>query len=78
MIGKVGDSILIESARADATGRRGLIENVFQEQPPRYQVRWEDGHTSILAPSAGSARIERKKPAATGKAGKKPGAKTAA
>jgi hypothetical protein len=34
---------------------------VLQEQPPRYQVRWEDGHTSILAPSAGSARIERKK-----------------
>jgi len=34
---------------------------VVQEQPPRYQVRWEDGHTSILTPSAGSARIEQKK-----------------
>jgi hypothetical protein len=38
-----------------------VIENVLQEQPPRYQVRCEDGHTSILAPSAGSARIEQKK-----------------
>jgi Domain of unknown function (DUF1918) len=38
-----------------------VIEVVLQEQPPRYQVRWEDGHTSILTPSAGSALIERKK-----------------
>jgi hypothetical protein len=31
-------------------------------------VRWEDGHTSILAPSAGSARIERKTRPAKAKA----------
>ena len=61
MIGKVGDTIVIESERADATGRRGVIEDVLQEQPPRYQVRWEDGHESILSPSAGSARIEPKR-----------------
>jgi hypothetical protein len=76
MIGNVGDTIVIESERAHATGRRGVIEDVFQVQPPRYQVRWEDGRTSILAPSGGSARIERKKPAA--KARKKPGAKARA
>jgi hypothetical protein len=61
MIGSVGDTIVIESERADATGRRGVIEEVFEQSPPRYQVRWEDGHTSILVPSAGSARIEPKK-----------------
>ena len=61
MIGKVGDIILIESERADSTGRRGVIERVVQEQPSRYEVRWEDGHMSILTPSAGSARIEQKK-----------------
>jgi hypothetical protein len=61
MIGNVGDTIVIESERATATGRRGVIEEVVQEQPPRYRVRWEDGHTSILTPSAGSARIEQKK-----------------
>jgi hypothetical protein len=60
MIGKVGDTIVIESERADATGRRGVIEQVVQDQPPRYQVRWEDGHTSILSPAAGCARIEQK------------------
>jgi hypothetical protein len=58
MIGKVGDTIVIESERAGAAGRRGVIEDVLREQPPRYQVRWEDGHSSILVPAAGSARIE--------------------
>ena len=62
MIGNVGDTIVIESERAAATGRRGVIEEVVQQKPARYQVRWEDGHTSILAPAAGSARIEPKKP----------------
>jgi hypothetical protein len=61
MIGNGGDTIVIEAERATATGRRGVIEEVVQGQPPRYRVRWEDGHTSILAPSAGSARIEQKK-----------------
>lgn len=61
MIGNVGDTVVIESERADVTGRRGVIEEVLQEQPPRYRVRWEDDHTSILAPSAGAARIEKKK-----------------
>lgn len=61
MIGKAGDTIVIESERAEATGRRGVIERVFQQQPPRYEVRWDDGHISILAPSVGCARIERKK-----------------
>jgi hypothetical protein len=60
MIGKVGDTIVIESERADATGRRGVIEEVMRDDPPRYQVRWEDGHTSILSPAAGCARIEKK------------------
>jgi hypothetical protein len=58
MIGKVGDTIVIESERASSTGRRGVIESVVREQPPRYEVRWEDGHTSVLAPSAGCAQIE--------------------
>jgi Domain of unknown function (DUF1918) len=61
MIGNVGDTLVIESERADATGRRGVIEEVLQEQPPRYRVRWDDGHTSILAPSAGSAQIKRRR-----------------
>ncbi|TML10441.1 MAG: DUF1918 domain-containing protein [Actinobacteria bacterium] len=38
-----------------------MIEDVLQQQPPRYRVRWEDGHESIVAPAAGAALIEPKK-----------------
>jgi hypothetical protein len=34
-----------------------VIEEVLHETPPLVRVRWEDGHTSILTPSAGVARI---------------------
>ena len=61
MLGKVGDTIVVESERATSASRTGLIEEVLREAPPRYQVRWEDGNTSILAPAAGVARIERAK-----------------
>jgi hypothetical protein len=61
MIANVGDTIVIESERVRASVRKGVIEQVIREQPPRFQVRWEDGHMSILAPSAGVARIEQKK-----------------
>jgi len=33
---------------------------VLEEEPPRYEVRWDDGHTSIFSPSAGAATIEQK------------------
>jgi hypothetical protein len=57
----MGDTIVVESERVDAPARRGVIETVLQEEPPRYQVRWEDGHTSIFSPSAGAARVEERK-----------------
>jgi hypothetical protein len=55
----VGDRIVVESERAAQSGRAGLIEEVLANDPPRFRVRWDEGHTSILAPSAGVARIER-------------------
>jgi hypothetical protein len=61
MKGSVGDTIVVESERVSGPVRVGVIEEVLKDQPPRYQVRWEDGHASILSPSAGSARIERAK-----------------
>jgi hypothetical protein len=57
-----GDRIVVESERAAQAGRSGVIEEVLQEDPPRVRVRWDDGHTSILTPSAGVARIESGKP----------------
>jgi hypothetical protein len=61
MKGSVGDTIVVESERVSGPGRVGVVEEVLKDQPPRYQVRWEDGHSSILSPSGGSARIKRAK-----------------
>lgn len=61
MKGGVGDTIVVESERATTPARTGVIEEVLQDEPPRYRVRWEDGHTSIFSPSAGAARIKHSK-----------------
>jgi hypothetical protein len=58
MDASVGDKIVVESERAAQSGRAGVIEEVLAHDPPRFRVRWDDGHTSIFAPSAGVARIE--------------------
>jgi hypothetical protein len=68
VIGKVGDTIVIEPERFDAVARRGVIEDVLEGERPRYQVRWQDGRISIFAPAAGGARIEPKKTRAKKKA----------
>jgi hypothetical protein len=54
----VGDRIVFESERASQSAQSALIEEVLREQPPRYRVRWDDGHESIVSPTAGVARIE--------------------
>ena len=54
----VGDRIVVESEQAAQSGRAGVIEEVLAHVPPRFRVRWDDGRTSIFAPSAGVARIE--------------------
>lgn len=65
MSAQAGDVIVVESERAAQPVRRGVIEEVLREEPPRYRIRWEDGHTSIFAPSAGAATIEKRKKART-------------
>ena len=57
----VGDSIVLESERVGQPAHSGVAEEMLQEEPPRYRVRWEDGRESIVAPAAGAARIEPKK-----------------
>ena len=56
-----GDRIIVESEKLATPSRAGVIEEVLQEDPARVRVRWEDGHTSILTPSAGSASVTRAK-----------------
>jgi Domain of unknown function (DUF1918) len=60
MMAAVGDRIVVESERAGRQGRAGVIEEILSGNPPRYRVRWDDGHTSSLAPAAGAVRIERR------------------
>jgi translation initiation factor IF-1 len=61
MKGKKGDRIIVEPKNVQQSPREGVIQEVLQEEPPRFRVRWDDGHESILAPNAGSARIEPKR-----------------
>jgi hypothetical protein len=58
MKAQVGATIVVESERTTQPARRGVIEEVLDEDPGRYRVRWEDGHESIVAPEAGAAVIE--------------------
>lgn len=57
----VGDRIVVESERPAKPGRAGVIEEVLKEDPARFRVRWDDGRSSIFAPSAGVARTEQSK-----------------
>jgi hypothetical protein len=57
MVAHVGDRIVVESEKVAQPARAGLIEEVLQEQPTRVRVKWDDGHTSVLSPTDGAARI---------------------
>jgi hypothetical protein len=61
MRAQAGDLIVVESERVAQSGRRGVIEEVLNEEPPRFRVRWDDGHTTLFVPSAGVARVEARK-----------------
>ena len=61
MKAKVGALIIVEAERATQTARRGTIEEVLQEDPPRYRVHWDDGRESIFSPASGVAQIEKSK-----------------
>jgi archaeosine-15-forming tRNA-guanine transglycosylase len=61
MKAQAGDRIVVEAEKVTQPSRAGVIEEVLQESPARVRVRWEDGHTSILTPSAGAARVIHRK-----------------
>jgi hypothetical protein len=56
---------VVESERVAQPPRRGVVEEVIAEEPPRLRVRWDDGHTTVFAPAAGAVRIEEPKKTAT-------------
>jgi hypothetical protein len=57
MKANVGDRIVVESEKVGQPGREGVIEEVLEGDPERVRVSWEDGHTSVLVPAAGAAKI---------------------
>lgn len=58
MTAKVGDRIIVESEKVGQPAREGdVLEVIEAPTGTRYRVKWDDGHESTFAPSAGSARI---------------------
>jgi Domain of unknown function (DUF1918) len=54
---KVGDRVAAESETTDRSARCGTVEAVLVEDR-RYQILWDDGHTSMITPAAGALRPE--------------------
>ena len=51
----VGDRVEQQAQSTQRPARAGSAEEVVRGDPaPRYRIRWDDGHESIYAPSAGA------------------------
>lgn len=51
----VGDRVVAESESTERRPRYGTVREVLREDPaPRYRIDWDDGHSSVLTPAAGS------------------------
>jgi hypothetical protein len=60
MPAKQGDLIVIDSAQVGSLPREGEVLQIIQgEVSVSYQVRWADGHQSLITPTSGAARIIR-------------------
>lgn len=58
MPARPGDFIVIDSAQVGSLTREGEVLEVIQGAVSvSYRVKWADGHQSLIAPTAGSARI---------------------
>jgi Domain of unknown function (DUF1918) len=53
----VGDRITVSAANVNAPERTGTIATVVRQEPVRVEVRWDDGHTTVIAPADGAASI---------------------
>ncbi|MFA9444527.1 DUF1918 domain-containing protein [Egicoccus sp. AB-alg6-2] len=58
-----GDPIQVRSNKVAQVDRHGVVRRVLQEDPLRVEVEWDDGHTSIFVPHAGSMLVERRQQA---------------
>jgi Domain of unknown function (DUF1918) len=57
---EVGDRVIAESESTERPARTGTVREVLRGDPsPRYQIEWDDGHTTIYAPAAGALHAAR-------------------
>ena len=55
---KIGDRIAVESEHVGEGSRDGRVLDVIGSgDGVHYRVRWDDGHESVMFPSAGSVKI---------------------
>lgn len=55
---KTGDRIAVESERVGEGSREGRVLDVIGTgDAVHYRVKWEDGHESVVFPTAGSLTI---------------------
>lgn len=58
---EVGKRVAAESESTNRQPRSGVVEEVVRGDPsPRYRIKWDDGHESILTPASGALRAERR------------------
>ena len=59
MIIRVGERVVAESESTERRPRAGTVRRVLREAPsPRYEIEWDDGHTTIYTPAAGALHAE--------------------
>src|ERR1700728_1794402 len=79
---EVGTAVLTQAGSTSKGPRAGTIAEVLRGEPsPRYRVRWEDGHESVLTPTDGSLKAaprRRRAAPASAAAKKRPPAKARA
>jgi hypothetical protein len=57
---QVGDRVVAESESTERRARPGTVREVLREDPaPRYRIDWDDGHSTIYTPGAGSLHAAR-------------------
>jgi hypothetical protein len=60
MIFEVGDRVVAESESTERRARSGTVREVLREVPaPRYRIDWDDGHSTVYTPAAGSLHAAR-------------------
>ena len=57
---KAGDRVVLTTKikRMAPRERRGTIERVLDAEQPRFEVRWDDGRLSTIAPLPDAFRVE--------------------